>query len=503
MKNMIRNWLEIKSPDSIQIDIEQLNNYESQAFINNIWYRGDPSEIQQLYEQLNDRLGNKHFWGSKPTVGMNIRKIHTGLPSMIVDTLADISTDDLDKIEAGKRQEEWNKIAEENNPKALLRDAVVGALVCGDGAFKWSVDTDISQYPIIEYYDGSRVDFERERGRLTAVIFKTKKIINKQRYTLLERYSKRGITYKLVNKEGKECNIEDFPELINKYQPVINTNEFMMALPVMFKKSKKYEGRGKSLFDGKLDNFDAFDEVWSQWMLALRKGQIKTYIPESLLPRDPETGLLLRGSDLDNDFISVEEAISEDGSSKNKIETTQGQIQYEALLSTYITALDQCLTGLISPSTLGIDTKKIDNAEATREKEKTTLYKRNQIVEVLTKVISDMVNITFKVLDTMNDNEITDTPGVASFGGYANPSFEAQIETIGKAKANGIMSVETSVEELYGDTKDDNWKKEEVQRIKNEQGIVEMEEPSINNDLDLIENKEILNMKVGESNDRE
>lgn len=503
MKNMIRNWLEIKSPDSIQIDIEQLNNYESQAFINNIWYRGDPNEIQQLYEQLNDKLGNKHFWGSKPTVGMNIRKIHTGLPSMIVDTLADISTDDLDKIEAGDRQEEWNKIAEENNPKALLRDAVVGALVCGDGAFKWSIDTDISQYPIIEYYDGSRVDFEYERGRLIAVIFKTKKLINKQRYTLLERYSKKDITYKLVNKEGKECKIEDYPELINKYKTVINPNEFMMALPVMFRKSKKYIGRGKSLFDGKLDNFDAFDEVWSQWMLALRKGQIKTYIPESLLPRDPETGLLLRGSDLDNDFISVEETISEDGSSKNKIETTQGQIQYEALLNTYITALDQCLTGLISPSTLGIDTKKIDNAEATREKEKTTLYKRNQIVEVLTKVINDMVNITFKVYDTMNQNEITDIQGTASFGGYANPSFEAQIETIGKAKTNGIMSIETSVEELYGDTKDDKWKQEEVQRIKNEQGIVDMEEPSINDDLDLIENEDILNSKVGDTNDRE
>ena len=503
MKNMIRNWLEIKSPDSVQIDIEQLNNYESQAFINNIWYRGDPNEIQQLYEQLNDTLGNKHFWGSKPTVGMNIRKIHTGLPSMIVDTLADISTDDLDKIEAGDRQEEWNKIAEENNPKALLRDAVVGALVCGDGAFKWSVDTDISQYPIIEYYDGSRVDFEYERGRLIAIIFKTKKLINKQRYTLHERYAKKDISYKLVNKEGEECNIKDYPELRKKYETVENPNEFMMALPVMFRKSKKYIGRGKSLFDGKLDNFDAFDEVWSQWMLALRKGQIKTYIPESLLPRDPETGLLLRGSDLDNDFISVEESISEDGANKNKIETTQGEIQYEALLSTYITALDQCLTGLISPSTLGIDTKKIDNAEATREKEKTTLYKRNQIVEVLTKVINDMVNITFKVYDTMNQNEITDIQGTASFGGYANPSFEAQIETIGKAKINGIMSIETSVEELYGDTKDDKWKQEEVQRIKNEQGIVDMEEPSINDDLDLIENEDILNAKVGDTNDRE
>lgn len=33
---------------------------------------------------------------------------------------------------------------------------------------------------------------------------------------------------------------------------------------------------------------------------------------------------------------------------------------------------------------------------------------------MLTKVISDMVNITFKVYDTMNRTEITDTPGVAS-----------------------------------------------------------------------------------------
>lgn len=499
MKNMVRNWLEIKTPDSIQINVEQLNNFESQSFINNMWYRGEPNELEELYAQLDDRLGNKHFWGSKPTIGMNIRKIHTGLPAMIVDTLADISTDDLNKIEVEKRQEEWDKIAEENNPKALLRDAVVGALVCGDGAFKWSIDTDISEYPIIEFYDGSRVDFEYERGRLVAITFKTKKIINKQKYTLLEKYSKKEITYKLVNKEGIELDIKKFPELSEKYQAVENPNNFMMALPVMLKKSKKYVGRGKSLLDGKLDNFDAFDEVWSQWMLALRKGQIKTYIPESLLPRDPETGLLLRGSDLDNDFISVEESINEDA--KSKIETTQGQIQHDALLSTYITALDQCLTGLISPSTLGIDTKKIDNAEATREKEKTTLYKRNQIVEALTKIISDMVDITFKVYDTMNEKKISDNLGIATFGGYANPSFEAQIETVGKAKTNGIMSIETSVEELYGDTKDEKWKKEEVQRIKNEQGIVDMAEPSINEDLDLIENENIL--KAGDLNDGE
>ena len=48
-----------------------------------------------------------------------------------------------------------------------------------------------------------------------------------------------------------------------------------MALPLMIYESEKCEGRGKSIFDGKLDNFDAFDEVFSQWMLATRKSQIK------------------------------------------------------------------------------------------------------------------------------------------------------------------------------------------------------------------------------------
>ena len=42
------------------------------------------------------------------------------------------------------------------------------------------------------------------------------------------------------------------------------------------------------------------------------------------------------------------------------------------------------------------------------------------------------------------------------------------------------MSIEASVEELYGDSKDEEWKKAEVSRLKAEQGIAEMEEPGIN-----------------------
>ena len=71
------------------------------------------------------------------------------------------------------------------------------------------------------------------------------------------------------------------------------------------------------------------------------------------------------------------------------------------------------------------------------------------------------------------------------FSEYDSPSFDSQIETISKAKSNGIMSVETSVKELYGDSKDEEWINKEIDRIKEEQGIVEMPEPAINEDLDL------------------
>ncbi len=42
-----------------------------------------------------------------------------------------------------------------------------------------------------------------------------------------------------------------------------------------------------------------------------------------------------------------------------------------------------------------------------------------------------------------------------NFGEYANPSFGSQVETVSKAKTGGIMSIEISVDELYGNSKDD------------------------------------------------
>ena len=141
------------------------------------------------------------------------------------------------------------------------------------------------------------------------------------------------------------------------------------------------------------------------------------------------------------------------------------------------------LAGDYKPSTLGIDVKKLDNAEAQREKEKGGLFiQRNAIVEAmqeqLPKLAAACINAYIMSLGKAPEEVEVSIP----FGEYANPSFESQVETVSKAKQGGIMSIEASVEELYGDSKDKQWKAEEIQRLKEEQGIAQIDETLINDD---------------------
>ena len=257
----------------------------------------------------------------------------------------------------------------------------------------------------------------------------------------------------------------------------------MLAVPCIFGDSEQYKGRGSNIFDGRTDDFDALDEAWSQWMDALRAARSKSYIPECLLPRNPDTGMIIKPNAFDNRYISTNNDMSETGC--NKITLDQPNIPHESYLQTYITALDLCLQGIISPSTLGIDVKKMDNAEAQREKEKTTLYTRGNLVQLVEEFMPELVKAVICGYQIWHELDIIPPTVVINFGEYANPSFEAVVETVTKAKQGGIMSTESCVEELYGDSKDSEWKEQEVARLKAEQGVQNMDSSSMADDLEI------------------
>lgn len=479
--NKMRSFLKIYSANGQNFIINELLDFDSNVAVNKIWYRGESYELKQLYEQLNDNQFG--FWGSVPTKGIEIRKIHTGLPKIIVNTLSSVVVDDMQDVEFTSEANNslWRDIAKENTFDNLVKDAVSKALYTGDGAFKISIDTDISQLPIIEFFEADRIQVIRKRGRIIEIVFKTAYSHNEHTYYLYEHYGKGYIKYELKNRENKPVPLNVIPNTA-ELQDITWADSFMLAEYVSFYSSDKWDGRGQSIFDAKRDNFDALDETWSQWIDALRAGRTRSYIPENLLPRNPKTGELMKSNSFDNRFIGLASAVSE--TDNGRVVTESATIQHDSYLSTYVTALDLCLQGIISPSTLGIDVKKLDNAEAQREKEKATLYTRQTIVAELQRVLPVLIQNVFNAYQTLNKMPLEAVECDVTFGEYANPSFESQVETIGKAKTQGIMSIEASVDELYGDSRDDEWKKEEVSRLKAEQGIVEgMTEPALNTDI--------------------
>lgn len=479
IKKTVRSWLNVTPANPYNFQINEMMDFEGHAIRNRIWYRGDSNELEQFYQQNRENADRYKFWASACTPGMEMRKIHTGLPGLIVRTLASVVLPDMDEFEFGTPSQEqiWNEIGKDNNFRKKMESALKEALYIGDGAFKVAVDTTISDYPILEWYPGDRVEFVYQRDRIREIVFKTPYCEKGRTYVLNERY---GFGY-IINElylNNKMMDIKTIKATEN-LTDITFDDSVIFAVPFMIYESAKYEGRGGSIFDGKLDNFDAYDEIWSQWMDALRAGRAKTYIPECLIPHNPENGMLIKPNPFDNRYFAADGDMRE--GQKNQISTDQPTIPHESYLSSYVSALDLCLQGVISPSTLGIDTKKLDNAEAQREKEKTTLYTRNAIVEAIQETLPEVVAMCINANNILLHGGAKEEADVnIPFGEYANPSFESQVETVAKAKQDGIMSIERCVEELYGDSLDEHCKEEEITRLKAEQGIQDMEEPAVN-----------------------
>lgn len=488
MKNkLIRkllNFLRIKEYNGYGFDITRELTYEANAAKNKIWYNGDGGELSQLYGQTTNR--NNSFWGATETRGMEIRKIHSGLPHLIVSTLANIvlaDMGDLDFGEDAKSGELWEEIAEENNWKQLSKRALSDVLKVGDGAFKISFQETVSDLPLIDFYDGAYVDYVYAGGRIKEIHFFNHYDRGHKRYTLEEIYGYGYINYRLYN-DNEEVPLTTLTETAD-LEPLTFDKRVILAVPFSIFASDVYKGRGASIYDGKTDAFDALDEVLSQWIDALRSARTRTYIPESLIPRNFETGGLLTPNNFDNRFIKIASDLSE--GAKNTIDVESPIIQTDAYVETYMTVLDLCLQGIISPSTLGIDVKKLDNAEAQREKEKMTLYTRQTIIDAMVPVLRDLVQAVFNAYALQYRQTITDVAFDVNFGEYANPSFEAVIETM--SNPNTPMSIEARVEEIWGNSKTREWKDEEIRRIKEQRGLTELDLPALNSKISIYDNE--------------
>ena len=472
------------------IVIREPYSFETDAIRNRVWYRGDADELKQLYAQLSmTDAGCSRFWAAVP-IGKKVRKLHTGLPGMMVDVLVGAVVGDYDGMDFiddnGDDDKEmvarWKALQGAISFPDALEGALAETLVTGGGAFRVSWDKQISLMPSVEFFGEDRTECRTRNGFLTGVSFFTDYWRGNDLYQLEEIREPGQIRYILRDAGGKEAPLSTIPELADLHSVQV-PNDIMTAIPFKVWRSTKWPGRGRSIYSGKTDDFDALDEVVSQWMDAVRSGRVRHYIPEEFIPRNKQTGELMSMDAFGSEFVQTRNPMGGDEDKKGIIDTVQPDIRYEAYRASYISALDLCLQGILSPATLGINIAATASGESKKEGKDVTGFTRNRITAKLEAVLPKVASVLLMVEDWINGRPIGAYSPTVSFGEYAAPDFGTRVKAIRDADACGGMSTEAKVEEIWGGSKSKEWIKDEIQRIKQEKGIMEAEEPSAGDEL--------------------
>ena len=480
IQNFIIRLFKIEPARDRAVTIIEPHTFRENVIRKKIWYHGDSAELEQYFQKTAKwNVEKARFWAANAQG--SVRKMHSGIVSTVIDRYRDIVLADLDSVNFSEGSDALNKLWDDIYLKSKLNDvigeAIAAVLASGDGAFKITAD-ECSPYPIIEFYDAENVDYVYVHSTLREIKFYTTYKGNGNKDLRLEEtYGYGYVLYKLYDDTGKEMPLDALPETAHLVDFGIE-GDLMLAVPLKIMNSTNYKHRGKALFEGKTDVLDGLDEVISQWIDAVRMGRIKRYIPDRLIPRDPDTGALLPANPFDNDFIAIGDDMNEKAA--QQVEISQPAISYEAYVSSYASFLDMVLQGVMSPSTLGIDLKKTENSESQREKEKVTLHVRNKIVDALNEALPELFRAILQCYDLMCGKVPAEYEISVKFGEYASPDFSTTVETIGKAKQYGVMSIETSVDQLYGDTWTQEEKDAEIARLKAEQGIQILDETAVN-----------------------
>ena len=464
-----------------------------------LWYAGDGDELLNFYtnkqiwgnakEPIFNRNKSNYFWGIS-SLESDIKRVHSSIPNIIISTLINTIGQPNLTSKDEKSLDILREIIDKNKFYSIIKHKQLPlTLVDGWGAYKINFDKTFSNNPIIQYYEAENVDFIYKNNVLIGIIYKDYYRYKNKNYVLIEtrRINNEGsiIEYELFkleeNNEVIKADLGVIPELKNKKALIIKGYYKVLGVPCKFYYDSMNKNYGRSVYTGKIDLFDDLDQILSQASQTVRVSTPIEYFPIDLLERDAE-GNPKMPKVYNRQYIAKQGQPNGDGNMDEKIQTTQPNLNLEKYSNEAKSKLDLILAGILSPSTIGMDLKKNDNAEAQREKEKTTINTRNNIIEEETIILKELFNLLLMIQEYIDTGKITQYEyniGI-KFNEFANPSFENEINVLGKAWSDGQLSTKQYVELLWGNKLSLQEKEEEISwldrnRDKDNLNILELE----------------------------
>lgn len=452
-----------------------------------VWYVGDGDELLNYYMNFNvkgkyseatyNRNRSQYFWATA-TKEDEIKRVHSGVPNAIVTTLVNaIGSPKITMDDAGVN-EVLSRIMDKNDfTNFINQQQMPMTMVEGWGAVKINIDKELCDVPLIEYYEAQDVDFIYKSNILLGIVYRDYYTNGKNNYVLFETRRIAGgdsyIEFELFKIDRNDnlvpCEFREVPELkdFDGETLVIKGFKHILGVPSKFFFDPNNKNYGRSVYAGKIDNFDELDQILSQKSTTVKVSTPVEYIPSDLIERN-KNGTPMRAKLYNRQFVAIDGIPDGDGKMNSQIQTTQPQMNIDQYDQAYRGQLDVILTGFLSPATMGIEVAKKDNAEAQREKEKITIMTRNNIIARETTFLKELCCLLLYAQEYMNTGHITlvDHDVSVTFDEFANPSFEDKLETLGGAWKQGYISDEMYIDLLWGDKLSDEGKATELLEIK-------------------------------------
>lgn len=486
IKTAFRNWLGLTNEnlkpthelDELRKDILTQNIQSKNRELNEywLWYTGTAQKLTMFYQAYLQVPAKQDYFYARTRYEDN-KKTHSGLPKVMVDTLTNVTgipsvtlnvigkdeNDEENKTYLEERQALMEEIIDFNDFKNIIKqDVRAKTLVIGGGAIFVSnlrEQNEAFVKPIIEFVDERFCEIETVGNIFVAATKKTDYKVEGKIFTHYERRSYNLIENWLVDDSGNRVSLSKVPELAELEDEIVLKIDMIPAVPVRYKNGTN-NTYGMSIYSGKLDLFDDYDQTTSQLAELVRKSTPIEYLPGDLLSIDKRTGEPIAPTVYDRKFITLKKSMRQD--SKEQIEIHQPELRFAEIVSVGINQLTQIFNGIISPASLGINVGADASGESVREKERVTFVTRDDIIDNEIGVVKRVLELALRIDDYMNGREFVEDDVHVDYPDFSSPTFDKLVQTLLPMWAQKAISPEKFIDLLYGDNLSEEEREKEL-----------------------------------------
>lgn len=380
-----------------------------------------------------------------------------------------------------------NEIKEEAKLQQKFTEGVYWESGIGDVLYRISVCREVSDKPIIDVIEPQNFEINYYHGYPKSFVIKE---VCKEHpnYELREIHYKNEAGFYCIDYryyvDGKYIDmtdaalVKDAEEKFECARPkdqVLPFKEFMLVYKQNANCNQLYKGeRGVPDIQGLVAIEDALTESISDLIDAIRKGGVKEYISDELIPQD-EKGNDMRVNKFNKTIITTKGS-STPGDSQNLWKVVQGDIRWEAYTQTIQNLMSVAINKAgLSPTTLGLTGLESINSsvEAQDAREKPSMRTRAIALDSWEKTLKELLNKYIQVKDYMEGKEIYDYTKLINitFNEYTNPSLENITNILAKQVQTGLKSQITAIKELNEGMSEEQAQQEYMQ-IQTESGAM-------------------------------